>query len=177
VTARDRLGEEDPHVRADPGSGDFEGGRSADSASGLEVGKCVQHRRLAVEVSRQPARKVASLQWIETDVVAAGEVCRQDLPRERQTTLLARLGALTPPSLHRGHPPGLPGACVVPPDGIHITPGVEERGVERDLLVGSGLAGHRTRRPVEPCILRALDWLRLEVGQLEKSGEAGVLPT
>ena len=56
---RDRVGEEDPHVRAASGLGDLQRRRDRAGPGRLDVGQRVEHRRRAVEVRHQePARVV-----------------------------------------------------------------------------------------------------------------------
>ena len=172
---RHGVGEEDPHVRADPGAGHLQRRWRAHGSCGLQVGERVEHRGLSVEVGGEPAGLVAGKHRIEADVDVAGQMRGEDLGRQRQVPYVRGMAALAPAALDGGHPPRLARAGVLPAHGVDVTSCAEQRGVELDLGPRGGTRVHLTRCLVEPCRLGATSGSRLRIGQLEELAQASIL--
>ena len=148
---RHGIGEEDPHVRADPGAGHLQRGGRSDGSRRLQVGERVQHGGLSVEVRGEPAGLVAGEHRIQADVDVAGQMRGQHLGRQRQVSYVGGSSSLAPPALDRGHPARLTGAGVLPAHGVDVASRAEQRGIELDL----GLA-RTNARPPDPAPCRTM---------------------
>ena len=181
-TRGNRPGEEHPHVRADAGPGDLERRGHPERPRRLDVGERVEHRRSAVEVSREPVTGVACQQRVEPQVHLAEEVGLHDAIGQPQ---VGAKGALSPAALDRRGPARLSRSGVLPAGGVHISARGEQRAEEPHLVPASRRGCDRTRvvekqpglgwarrsrllgcqlqQPVQPRVLRTQpDQLRLE---------------
>lgn len=142
---------------------------------GLEIGQGVQHRRLPVEVGREPPAPVSVQQRIQPNVLLPGQVGTQNLPRERQVIPVLMPHALAPPATHRRQPTGLAGASLLPSSGIDIGSGSEQGGEELDLRLGRRLPADRAGVSFEEAGLRRAGWRRLLRRQLQQPQQPRVL--
>ena len=63
----------------------------------------------------------------------ANQMRGQDLGRQRQMSYVGGRASLAPTALDGGHPSRLPGAGVLPADGVNVASRAEQCGVELDL--------------------------------------------
>jgi hypothetical protein len=142
---------------------------------GLEVGERIQHGGGAVEVGGQPLAAVAVQQRIQAQLQLARQVGGDDLVCQRQVLPVRGRHALAPAAAHRGHPASAAGAGVLPPQRVHVGPGAEQAGEERDLRRRRGTGVRRSRLAVEDAGLHGAGWARLPRRQFQQSEEPGVL--
>lgn len=80
----DGVGEEQPYVRTDARARHLQRRRCTHGPGGLQIGERVEHGRLPVEVSREPARQIAGEHGIEADADVPGQVRGQYGGRQRE---------------------------------------------------------------------------------------------
>jgi hypothetical protein len=89
--------------------------------------------------------------------------------------VIGRLAALTPAAFHGRQPTRCAGAGVAPADGVSISPGCEEGGIERELRLRRRFSIDRPRGLGKPCSLGAARRRCLLRSEPEQSAQTSVL--
>jgi len=141
-------------VRSIARPGSLQSGGHRVAVTSVEVRQRVERPRSLVEVAGQQRAGVAAQQRVDPDGLVTAQVRDEHLVGQRQ--VVPRRATLRPTILRRRRPPGLSARRALPPTGVDIGAGAEQRPEQRELVAVRRLCidrrdrrrrGQQRRRP------------------------------